>query len=100
MRVIVYANEGMDQGFVYLNRELSDDEIMNERRFADEVARSLDCEIAEPDGYILNCSGDIRVEFIDHEPEIERDTYNDYDRYLGSVRIWSGESFYFKREEG
>ena len=67
---------------------------MDERRFADEVAASLDREIDESDGYILSCSGDIRVEFIDHEPEIERD------RYLGSVSIWLGESFYFKREEG
>lgn len=99
MRVIVYANEGMDQGHVYLNRALADDEIMDERKFADEVAASYDREIEEPDGHIFNCMGDIRVEFIDHEPKIERDTHNDCDRYLGSTVIWSGESFYFKRED-
>jgi len=98
MRVIVYANEGMDEGYVYLNRALADDEILDERRFADEVAAQRDAEIADLDGYIPNCSGDIRVEFIDHEPRIKHDTYNDCDRYLGSVRIWSGQSFYFKRE--
>lgn len=99
MWVIVYANEGMDQGMVYLRRQLADDEILDERRFADEIAANRDCEIADPDGYIPNCSGDIRVEFTDHEPAIERDAHNDCDRYLGSVCIWSGESFYFKRED-
>jgi hypothetical protein len=92
MRVIVYANEGWDQGLVYLYRALDDDEIMDARRFADEVARSRDMEIDESDGYILNCSGDLRVEFIEHEPNIVNE------RYQGSVCIWSGESFYFKHE--
>jgi hypothetical protein len=67
---------------------------MCERRFADEVARSYNCEIDESDGYILNCCGDLRVEFLDHEPSIVGE------RYQGSTCIWSGESFYFKREEG
>lgn len=98
MNVIVYANEGMDQGYVYLNRALADDEVMDERKFADEVAAQLDREIDNSDGHIPNCCGDIRVEFIDHEPNIERDTHNDCDRYQGSTCIWSGESFYFKRD--
>ena len=93
MWVVVYVNEGMDQGHVYLSRELADDEIMDERRFADEVARTYDQTIDTSDGYIPNCCGDLRVEFLDYEPRIERE------RYLGSVRIWSGESFYFARSE-
>ncbi len=92
MHVIVYANEGMDQGYVYLNRPLSDDEIMNERRFADEVANMLESDIDDSPGHIPNCCGDIRVEFVDHEPNVVDE------RYQGTTRIWSGESFYFKRE--
>ena len=99
MFVIVYCNEGMDQGTVYLCRELADDEILNARTFADEIARQWDREIAEPDGYIPNCFGDLRVEFLDHKPRTERDARNECDRYLGSTCIWSGESFYFKRED-
>jgi hypothetical protein len=98
MYVIVYCNEGMDQGAVYLCRELSDDETLDERRFADEIASQFDAEIAEPDGHIFNCMGDIRVEFTDHKPAIEHDEHNDRDLYLGSACIWSGESYYFKRE--
>ncbi len=98
MFVIVYCNEGMDQGYVYLCRALADDELLVERAFADEVAEQFCTTIAEPDGYIPNCCGDIRVEFTDHQPAIEHDAHNDCDRYLGSVCIWSGESFYFERE--
>jgi hypothetical protein len=99
MWVIVYCNEGPDQGMIYLNRALADDEIMSARAFADEIARQFDREIDEPDGYIPNCSGDLRVEFVDHEPEIEHDERHDCERYQGSVCIWSGASFYFKRED-
>jgi hypothetical protein len=95
MYVIVYCNEGYEQGMVYLCRALADDEIMDERKFADQVAAEYDRTIAEPDGYVFNSMGDLRVEFLSHEPPIERDTYNDCDRYLGSTVIWSGESFYF-----
>lgn len=98
MHVIVYANEGMDQGYVYLTRELGDDEELDERTFADQVASMLDREIDESDGYIPDCCGDIRVEFLDGAPAIERDERNDCDRYQGSVCIWSGESYYFKRD--
>lgn len=93
MWVIVYANEGWDQGLVYLCRKLSDDETMDERRFADEIARSYDREIDESPGYIPNCSGDIRVEFMEHEPRVIDE------RFQGATCIWSGESFYFKRED-
>lgn len=98
MHVIVYVNEGPDQGLVYLNRALADDEIMDLRALADEVAASRDSEIDDSDGYIPNCCGDIRVEFLDHEPRVETDR-DGCQRYLGSVCIWSGESFYFKRED-
>lgn len=97
MWVIVYANEGWDQGLVYLCRELSDDETMDERRFADEIAAQYDREIADPDGYIPNCCGDLRVEFMEHKPACE--TRDGDTRFLGATCIWSGESFYFKREE-
>ncbi len=92
MYVIVYANEGYDAGHVYLNRELADDEIMDERKFADEIAAQYDQEIDDSDGYIMNCSGDLRVEFLNGPPNVIDE------RYQGSVCIWSGESFYFKRE--
>jgi hypothetical protein len=82
MHVIVYSPE---TGEEYLSRELAPDEIMNERTFADEIADAYGVEIADPDGWIPNCSGDIRVEF-------RPDPAN-------PVHIWSGESFYFKRED-
>ncbi len=89
MHVIVYCNEGPDSGRVYMTRELADKELLVARTFADRVAFSLGLEIEEPTGHIPNCSGDIRVEFIDHEPRIVGE------HYQGSVRIWSGESYYF-----
>lgn len=92
MHVVVYCNEGPDAGLVYLSRALADDEVMSERRFADEVAGNLGLDIDESNGHIPNCCGDIRVEFIDHEPSM------DGERYQGSVCIWSGESYYFERE--
>jgi hypothetical protein len=92
MYVIVYCNEGFDSGYVYLCRALADDEIMSERKFADEIAAQYDREIDESDGYIPNCSGDLRVEFMEHVPKIVDD------RFRGATCIWSGESFYFKTE--
>ena len=90
MYVIVYCNEGMDSGYVYLCRELADDEIMDARRFADQVAESLEQEIDDSDGYIPNCCGHIRVEFMDRVPNVQGE------RFQGATCIWSGESFYFK----
>lgn len=42
-------------------------------------------------------SGDIRVEFMEHEPK--RETTRDGERFLGATCIWSGVSYYYKREE-
>ncbi len=78
MHVVVYS-PSTDE--VYLQRELGDDEIMNAGVFADQVADMFEATIAEFDGYIPNCSGDIRVEF---RPDPNNPTH-----------IWSGESFYF-----
>jgi len=89
MWVIVYCNEGPDSGLVYMTRRLADTELLSERPIADRVAASLGFLVADPGGHISNCSGDIRVEFLDHEPLIINE------RYQGSVRIWSGESYYF-----
>ena len=82
MFVVVYSPQTNE---VYLSRELTDDEIMDERIYADMVADWYDMEIDDSDGYIPNCSGDIRVEF-------RRDPEN-------SIAIFSGESFYFKDED-
>jgi hypothetical protein len=81
MYVSVYCNEGMDSGLVYL---------LNERTFADQVADEREATIAEPDGYIPNCCGDLRVEFTDRVPHVIGE------RYQGSTCIWSGASFYFE----
>lgn len=80
MYVVVYSPATEE---VYLERELGDDEVMDERVFADQVADMFCAEIDDSDGYIPNCCGDIRVEF---RPDLNNSWY-----------IWSGESFYFKR---
>ena len=81
MTVIVYS-PATDE--VYLQRELGDTELMDERVFADQVADMFGVDIDDSNGYIPNCSGDIRVEF---RPDVDNSTH-----------IWSGESFYFKSE--
>ncbi len=90
MYVIVYCNEGPDSGLVYLSRKLGDDELLVERGFADQIAAQRGVEIDEPSGHIGNHCGHLRVEFIDHEPNIVDE------RYQGSTRIWSGASYYFR----
>ena len=80
MYVIIYEPEN---DFILLQRRLNDDEIMDERHFAEQVAVMYDREIDDSPGYIPNCSGDIRVEFRENPDK-------------GTV-IWSGQSFYFKR---
>ena len=92
MYVVVYCNEGPDSGTVYYLKKLSENEPMAERAFAERVAGSLGYDLAEENGYIPNCCGDIRVEFVDHEPSIVGE------RYQGSTRIWSGRSYYFATE--
>jgi len=81
MTVIVYS-PSTDE--VYLQRELGDTEVMDARVFADQVADMFGVDIDDSDGYVPNCSGDIRVEFL---PDVDNPTH-----------IWSGESFYFKAE--
>lgn len=81
MFVVVY-NPSTDER-IYCRR-LGPYEKMDERKFAELVADMYGTEIDESDGYIPNCSGDIRVEF-----RRQRDN--------GTI-IWSGESFYFKSE--
>lgn len=82
MFVIVYCPETDE---TILSREIGDDEIMDTRAFANEVADMYGVDIDDSGGYIPNCCGDIRVEF---RPDIDN-----------HVHIWNGESFYFKRED-
>lgn len=81
MFVVVYNPETNER--IYCRR-LGPNEKMDERRFAELVADMYESEIDNSDGHIPNCSGDIRVEF-----RRQRDN--------GTV-IWSGESYYFKRD--
>lgn len=74
-----------DDGAIEMQRRMGPHEIMDARKFANKVADMCEAEIDDSDGYIPSCSGDIRVEF--HQHKFNRDV------------IWSGESFYFKREE-
>ena len=69
----------------HMRRALGPDEVMDEDVFADQVADTLGVDLDTSDGYIPNCSGDLRVEF-------RRDPDN-------AVVIWSGKSYFFVREE-
>jgi hypothetical protein len=81
MFVVVYSPETNET--VY-QRRMGPNEVLDARKFADLVAREYDTEIDESDGYVPSCCGDIRVEF-----RPRRDN---------ALHIWSGESFYFKRD--
>jgi hypothetical protein len=70
---------------VLYTRRMGPYEKMDMDKFANMIAREYDREIDPPNGYIPNCSGDIRVEF-----RRQRDN--------GTV-IWSGQSYYFKRDD-
>jgi hypothetical protein len=98
MHVIVYANQGMDQGMVMLQRKLKGTDIINARLYADMVADERDASIDESDGHVLSCSGDIRVVFTDFKvrTRVDADGYRWVADY--PTRIWSGESFYFARD--
>ena len=75
-----------DTDEVVYSRQLGPNENINDcRKFADRYAESIGVEIAEPDGHIPNCCGDIRVEIRLRKKD--------------SLHIWTGESFYFKRED-
>lgn len=82
MFVVVYEPENGDN--IVLQRRMGPNEKMDARKFADKVAAGMDLEIDDSDGSIPNCSGDIRVEF-----RPRRDV---------GWHIWSGQSFYFKRD--
>lgn len=83
MFVIVYDPES---NIEYLKRRMGPNEKLDARKFADKVAAEwFESEVEEPNGYIPNCSGDIRVEF---RPRRDNE-----------LHIWSGQSFYFKRED-
>jgi len=82
--VVVYIPEGPSQGEVLLQRPVDPDEAMDARAIAQEVADEQEQELSQDDGHIPNCSGDLRVEF-------RRDPDN-------AVAIYSGESFYFRRQ--
>ena len=79
--VVVAINEGPSQGAVLLQRPLADDDALDLRAVADEVARSRGQTIDEQDGEVPDCAGDIRVEFR-HDPD-------------NTVSIFSGRSYYF-----
>lgn len=86
MWVVVESPEGEEVH----RRELTH-EIMDERAFAEKYASAIGLEIS-PASCSHGCAclvpsgcGDLRVEFRD-DPD-------------NSVRIWSGESFFFKRED-
>ena len=81
MYVVVYSPS---TGEIYLERELADDEIMDARVFANQVADMLSADIDEADGYLPSCFGDFRVEF---RPDKNNPTH-----------LRSEESFYFKSE--
>lgn len=81
MFVIVYEPSTNE---VLLSRRMGPREIMDARKFADQIADDFETTISESDGYIPSCSGDIRVEFRPRRDD-------------GTV-IWSGESFFFERE--
>lgn len=81
--VVVSINEGPSQGLILLQRPLADNDALDLRAVADEVAQSRGQAIDEQDGRVPDCAGDIRVEFR-HDPD-------------NSVSIFSGRSFYFAR---
>lgn len=83
--VVVTINEGPAQGSILLQRPLADDDALDLRAFADEVASSREQAIDEQDGVVPDCAGDIRVEFR-HDPD-------------NTVSIFSGRSYYFKRAD-
>ncbi len=82
MFVVIYEPENGDA--IVMQRRMGPYEIMDARKFAESVALQWDMELDDSPGYIPNCSGDIRVEF-----RPRRDV---------AWHIWSGESFYFKRD--
>lgn len=83
MFVIIYEPENGD--LVLYSRRMGPNEKMDLDKFADMIASQWDREIDRSPGHIPSCSGDIRVEF-----RPRRDV---------AWHIWSGQSYYFKRED-
>lgn len=81
MFVVVYNPETNETLY---QRRMGPYENLDLDRFAEMVADWSECTLDDADGYIPNCSGDIRVEFRPH-----RDN---------STVIWSGKSYYFTPE--
>lgn len=81
MFVVVYSPSTNER---YLCRRMGPYEKMDLDKFARQVADEFDAEIDDSDGHIPSCSGDIRVEF-----RPRRDV---------EWHIWSGQSYYFKRD--
>ena len=81
MFVVVYNPETNEQ---YYTRRMGPKEILDPYKFAKMVADMFDQTLAVSDGYIPNCSGDLRVEFRPHKNETHT--------------IWSGENYYFEGE--
>lgn len=50
-------------GHTYLLRRMGRKEVMNARKFADDIAVEHDTVIDDSGGHIPSCSGDLRVEF-------------------------------------
>jgi hypothetical protein len=68
-------------GTTMVLRRMGPNEVMDARKFADQIARAYDTEIDNSDGHIPGGSGDISVEF--------RNT----SRETGSC--WSSQDFFF-----
>jgi hypothetical protein len=83
MFVVIYEPENGD--LVLYSRRMGPNEKLDLDKFADQIAAQWDREIDRSPGFIHNCCGDIRVEFRRH-----RDN---------GLIIWSGQSYYFKRED-
>jgi hypothetical protein len=66
-------------------RELAPTEQVDCEAAAHAYAESVGQSVDDSPGYVPSCSGDFRVEYRD-DPD-------------NSVHIWTGQSFYFAREE-
>jgi hypothetical protein len=83
MFVVIYQPENNDR--VIYQRRMGPNEKLDLDRFALIGAIECEAELDTANGHIPNCCGDIRVEFRPH-----RDN---------GLHIWSGQSYYFKRED-
>lgn len=82
MFVVIYNPQTNEE---YFSRRMGPNELLDPYPFAKMMADMFDTTLALPNGYIPSCSGDIRVEF-------RRERKND-------KVIWSGDNYYFDRED-